>query len=143
MTEKNKMGPPEGNQNHHVHGAYSFRDNGETALELAGRSRFIELQETVSEKSGAIGILKEHVARCVLMTELVISYVADKRTQNVELDKIAVFKALPAFLNTSTRALKDLIALLPNDKDVLDEVKILEALKGKADDDTEDKQGED
>jgi hypothetical protein len=114
------------------HGVYAFRDRGEAALTDTGRSRLAVLQEQVGERSTAIELLKEFTAKSVLIAELAMGYVSTKRSEGVELDKLAVFRALPAFLNTAARTLKDLIALLPNDKDILDEEAILQSLKDKA-----------
>jgi hypothetical protein len=125
-----------------THGAYAFRDRGEAALTNTGCSRLAELQDQVNERSSAIELMKEFTAKSVLIAELALGYVSTKRKEGVELDKLAIFRALPAFLNSAARSLKDLIALLPDDKDVLDEEAILQSLKDKtANEETKDDQG--
>jgi len=129
MSEAELQQRCEAGQRSTEHGVYAFRDRGEAALTDTGRSRLAELQEQVSERSKAVELLKEFTAKSVLIAELAMGYVTTKKREGVELDKLAVFRALPAFLNTAARTLKDLIALLPNDKDVFDEAEILRSLK--------------
>lgn len=134
MSEAELQQRSDAGQKNIEHGVYAFRDRGQAALTDTGRSRLAELQEQVSERSKAVELLKEFTAKSVLIAELAMGYVSTKKREGVELDKIAVFRALPAFLNTAARTLKDLIALLPDDKDVIDEQAILQSLKSKAKD---------
>jgi len=115
------------------HGVFALRDRGEAALDEAGRGRFAELVEQVGTRSGVEELLKEHAAREILMFEIAMSYIASKKDEGVDLGNIAIYTRLPAFMNSVSRTLKDLITLLPDDKDVLDEVKILNSLKDKSD----------
>jgi len=115
------------------HGVFALRDRGEAALDEAGRSRYAELKGQVNTRSGALELLKEHAAREILMFEIAMSYIASKKDEGVDLGDIAIYTRLPAFMNTASRTIKDLIGLLPDDRDVIDEVKILNSLKDKPD----------
>jgi hypothetical protein len=118
----------------HTHGAYALRDRGKSALQGSATSRLEELEEAVHERKSAIELLKEHTAKSVLIAELALGYVSNKRAQGVELENLAVFRALPAFFNSATRALRDLIALLPDDKGVIDAKQVLDELRMSKDD---------
>jgi hypothetical protein len=102
------------------HGAYAFRDRGEQALEQPQRSRLEELKEQVQERDGVLQLLQERAANAVMVVEVITSHVAREVKLGVQLSDIPVLRALPAFMNTAQRALKDLIDLMPEDKDVMD-----------------------
>lgn len=119
------------------HGAYALRDRGPLALSEMEHTHYLELQEKVSDRSGTIELIKECAIRYVMMVELAMNYVADKTAKNIDLEDVKVFNKLPAFQNSALRALKVLAELQPDDKYVIDEVKILEELKKKAQDENE------
>ena len=103
-----------------THGAYAFRDRGEQALEQPQRSRLEELKEQVQERAGVLTLMQERAANAVMMAELVTSYIAREVKSGIPLSQINAVRVLPAFMNTANRALAQLYAMLPDDKDVLD-----------------------
>ena len=120
------------------HGAYSLERRGDAALDTTGRSRLEELKETVQEREGVLVLMKERAATAVMMVEMMTAYAAKKHREGVPLDRIPTLKSLPAFMNSAQRALKDLLAHMPDDKDVLDAQIVLDAVidgqeNGKAD----------
>src|SRR4030042_3187348 len=110
-----KRGAPEGNKNDLKHGAYSFRDQGEKALEPAGRSRLVELREIVQDKQGLLELMQEKAADAVMLFEIVQSYVASQYKAGRPLESIPVMDKLPAFANTMQRAMANLWAIMPDD----------------------------
>ena len=112
------------------HGAYAFRERGESALNPPQRSRLQELKDQVREREGVLDLLQERAASAVMMVELITSYVAEEHEAGKPLSRIKTLRCLPAFMNTAQRALKDLIGLMPEGDDTLDAVKVLEDLKG-------------
>jgi regulator of PEP synthase PpsR (kinase-PPPase family) len=109
-----REGAPDGNTNAVKHGAYSFRDHGEQALEPAGRSRLAELREIVQDKQGLLELIQEETASCVMLFEIVQSYVAQEVKKGVPLAEIPSLKTLPAFANTMQRSLANLWAIMPD-----------------------------
>ena len=116
------------------HGAHALDHRGETALDTSGRSRLEELKDTVQYRDGVLDLMKERAANAVMMVEMMTAYAAKRHRDGVPLDRIPVLKSLPAYMNSAQRALKDLLQYMPDDKDVLDAVEVLEAIKsGKKD----------
>jgi len=64
-----------------------------------------------------------------MMVEIVINHVAKEVQAGRSLSNIPALRSLPAFMNTAQRSLNDLMALMPDYKDVLDAAAVLEDLK--------------
>ena len=103
-----------------THGAYAFERRGEVALNKPGRSRLQELKDQVQNREGVLALMQERAANAVMMVELITSYVAKEHKEGKQLSRIGALGRLPAFMNTAQRALKDLLAVLPDDERVLD-----------------------
>jgi hypothetical protein len=110
------------------HGVYAFRDNGEDALEPTGRTRLAELREQVQSREGVVDLMQQKAADSVLLFELLQSHVAKEAKAGVPLDEIKALKSLPAFLNSMQRALTSLIALMPDTRNTVDTITVLESL---------------
>ena len=108
-------GGPIGNKKALKHGAYTFRDQGEKALEPSGRTRLAELREAVQDKQSLLGVMGEKAADAILTYELVLSYVSRQTQVGVPLGEIAILKALPAFHNSMQRAIAIVLANMPAD----------------------------
>lgn len=114
MTEKKHGAQPE-NTNAVRHGAYSFRDHGEAALDKPKRTRFVELQEQVKSRSGVLELMQEQAANTVLMCEIITSFIAKEHRAGIPLTEIPILNKLAAFQNSSQRSLRDLLAVMPKD----------------------------
>jgi hypothetical protein len=135
MSTKSIQQRREAGQKSTTHGAYAFRDRGEAALTETGRSRLAELAELVQSRSGVLGLLQERVVNCVMMCELIESYlIAEDNSEKTIIDNTAL-KVLPAYMNSANRSIQALMKELPGDKNILDEEAILRSLKDKAPDD--------
>jgi hypothetical protein len=129
---KEKMSQEELHQRqeaHRKHGAFAFRDRGEEALEKPQRSRLQELKDQVQDREGVLELMQERAANAVMMCELMTSHIAKEFKQGVKLTEISTIRSLPAFMNTAQRALKDLVSVMPDDRDTLDALNVLEAVK--------------
>ena len=102
------------------HGAYAFERRGEIALNQTGRSRLQELKDQVQDRQGVLALMQERAANSVMMVELITSYIAKEHKSGKPLSHIKPLGSLPAFMNTAQRALKDLLSVMPDDKQVLD-----------------------
>ena len=111
------------------HGAYAMAAHGEKAMDTNQRSRLEELKETVQDRPGVIALMQERAANAVMLVEVLTSYVAKEHKQGTPLDKIPSLRALPAFMNTAQRALRDLLSVIPEDEGALDAARVLEAVK--------------
>jgi hypothetical protein len=103
-----------------THGVFAFRDRGPSALEPEQRGKYVELQEQLSSRPGAIDALREQAIQTMLLAEIAQSYCVTEYKSGKSLDDIALLRALPAFWNSANRALKTYLDILPIDKDVLD-----------------------
>ena len=103
-----------------THGAYAFERRGEAALNQTGRSRLQELKDQVQDRQGVLGLMQDRAANAVMMVELLTSYIAKEHKAGKPLSRIGALGRLPAFMNTAQRALKDLLVVLPDDKQILD-----------------------
>jgi hypothetical protein len=112
-----------------THGAYAFRDRGEEALQPSNRTRLAELREVVQDRQGVLDLMQEKCADSVLLFEIVQSHIAREIKKGRSLDNIPSVKALPAFMNSMQRALKDLISLMPSNDGAIDVDKVLKAVK--------------
>ena len=116
------------------HGAYAFQARGEVALDQPQRSRLQELKDQVQNRDGVLELMQERAANSVMVTELVMSHVAREVKQGKPLAQITILRALPAFMNTAQRALKDLIREMPEGEGVSDVDTVLQAVRrGKED----------
>lgn len=116
------------------HGAYAFQARGEAALDQPQRSRLQELKEQVKDRDGVLELMQERAANSVMVTELVMSHVAREVKQGKALAQIKILRALPAFMNTAQRALKDLIREMPEGEGISDVDTVLQAVRrGKED----------
>ena len=111
------------------HGAYAFRARGEEALDKPQRSRLQELKDQVQVREGVLELMQERAANAVMICELITSQIAKELKQGVQLTEIPTMRSLPAFMNTAQRALKDLVSVMPDDRDTLDALNVLEAVK--------------
>ena len=73
--------------------------------------------------------MQERAATAIMMCELMTSHIAKELKQGVKLTEISTIRSLPAFMNTAQRALKDLVSVMPDDRDTLDALNVLEAVK--------------
>jgi len=111
------------------HGVRSFQVRGEEALDESGRSRLEELKEQVQDREGVIALMQERAANAVMVTELVMSFVAKELKAGKSLSSIPIFRSLPAYMNTAGRALKDLANEMPEKKGIADAEVVLNAVK--------------
>ena len=112
------------------HGAIAFKDSGEDALEPPQRSRLQELKEQVQDREGVLELMQDRAANAVLMCEIVTSYIAKEYKSGIPLTQIPIINRLAAFQNSAQRALKDLIAVMPDRGNVLDAREVLQTIKG-------------
>jgi len=110
----------ENNQAALKHGIYRFRDNGSKALDQPDRSRLQEIESQLQSREGVKSMLQERAANSVLLVELATSYIAEQHRAGIPLDEIAVFRALPGFMNSCHRQVKDLLDVIPDESKVLD-----------------------
>lgn len=120
-----------------VHGAYSYEKRGEAALDKPKRGRLGELKEQVQDRPGILDLIQENAIKAVMMVEIVTSYIANQKMAGVPLEEIGVLRTLPAFMNSAQRALRDLIQLMPDNKDAIDAASILEEVKRRKDENEE------
>ena len=117
------------------HGAVAFEARGEASLDKPQRSRLQELKDNVQSREGTIDLMRNNAANAMMITELVLSYVSQQNRRGVGLEDIPSLRSLPAYMNTAQRALRDLVNLMPDDKEVLDARDVLESMKhGQKDD---------
>lgn len=95
------------------HGAYSFEQNGEKALDTGGRTRLAELREAVQDRGSLVDILGEKCADQILLFELIQSYVAQRVKAGTPLEEIPALKYLPQFANSMQRAIALMLANMP------------------------------
>ena len=115
------------------HGVYSKKITPEKASQLA------ELEDQLSTRPGVVAIQNEQAAKAVQMLNVAISYAVAQHQEGKPLDRIPVFKMLPAFMNSAQRALKQLHEMLPDESQMLDEgVLLMELRREDADEDEED-----
>jgi hypothetical protein len=98
-----------------THGLYAVRDRGEAAMTNPQRSRLQEIKEQLESAEGIRQMMQERTANAILLVELATSYVADEHKAGIPLDEIKVLKALPAFMNTAHRQIRDLLDVMPAD----------------------------
>lgn len=118
------------------HGAYAFRDHGDQALDVTGRSRMAELSEIVQTKPGVLSLLQERAVRAVMLCEILEAFVIEQQQSGKSLETILVLGKLPAFQNSAQRYIQSLLHELHDDSNVLDAGKVLEAIKNGANDET-------
>ena len=83
-------------------------------------SRLVELQEQLSTRPGLLEVQKDQAAKAVELTNVLMSWVIQQHKSGKALDEIPALNRLPAYMNSSNRALKQLYEMLPDSKDVLD-----------------------
>ncbi len=98
-----------------LHGVYAFRDRGPSALQAEERGTYAALQDQLSTRPGAIEALQEQATQTMLLAEIAQSYCVRQHRAGVDLDKIALFRSLPAFWNSANRALKTYLDVIPDD----------------------------
>lgn len=121
------------------HGMYGFQQRGETALDIHGRSRLLELREQVQDRSGVLDLISENAVKAVMLVELLTSYIYDQKMAGSRLDEIPALRILPGFMNSAQRSLRDLVTLLPSNEDVIDAGKILDEIRKRKDDNSKGK----
>ena len=105
------------------HGAYSTKMTPERAHQLA------ELEDALATRPGVVAIQNEQTAKAVAVLNVAMSYAIQQHKDGKPLERIPIFKMLPAFMNSAQRALKQLHEMLPDDRDILDASNVLEAVK--------------
>ena len=105
------------------HGVYSKTMTPERASQLA------LLEDDLSTRPGVVAIQNEQTAKAVQVLNVAMSYAIQQHQSGKPLDKIPIFKMLPAFMNSAQRALKQLHEMLPDDRDILDASNVLDAVK--------------
>ena len=95
------------------HGVYSVRDRGQEAMTTPQRSRLQEIKEQLETRQGVKDMMQERTSHAVLLVELASAYVAGLHRAGVPLDEIPLLKALPAFMNTAHRQIRDLLDVMP------------------------------
>jgi len=109
------------------HGAYAFQGRGEQALEPSKRSRFVELQEQITDKGGVIGLMQDRAIKAVMVCELIESYIGEEVEKGAKAPDIPALKSLPAFWNSAQRALSSLLSVMDDTDKPLD---ITDLMKG-------------
>jgi hypothetical protein len=117
------------------HGAYALKDRGEVSLKPAARGRVGELEEMEKERAGVLELMQDTASKAVLMVELLTGWIANQKNMGVPFDEIPALKVLPAFMNTATRALKDLLSEMHDEEGVIDAERILDEIKLRINDD--------
>ena len=105
------------------HGVYSKTMTPEKARTMAN------LQDQMSTRPGVLAVQNEQTAKAVQIADAAMAYVIKNYQSGVPLDRIPLVKALPAFMNTAQRALRQLHDMLPDDRDILDATSVLDAVK--------------
>ena len=105
------------------HGAYSTKMTPEKAGQLA------ELEDALSTRPGVVAIQNEQTAKAVAVLNVAMSYAIQQHKDGKPLERIPIFKVLPAFMNSAQRALRQLHDMLPDDRDILDATSVLDAVK--------------
>ena len=106
-----------------THGAYSKTMTPERATQLA------ELEDALSTRPGLVAIQNEQTAKAVAVLNVAMSYAIQQHKDGKPLERIPIFKVLPAFMNSAQRALRQLHDMLPDDRDILDATSVLDAVK--------------
>jgi len=101
-------GGPEGNQKRLEHGVYSYERTGE--LPEARRtpallSRVDEIRHNVATADGIEREQEKLAEKALVALDLALSWVKKRRDDGDSLDKINVFRMIPALLNSAGRAL--------------------------------------
>ena len=101
-------GGPPGHEKAVTHGAYAYREHGE--LPEARRtpalvSRVDEIRENVTTRQGLEREQQKVTERALVSLDLALSWVKTQRDEGLPLDKISIFRMLPALLNSAGRAL--------------------------------------
>jgi hypothetical protein len=117
-----------------VHGAYSFRDNGETTLEPEKRSRMVEIADLTRERPGLVELMQERVIKSVMICEILEAHIQEEAARGKALTEIPALRQLPAFWNSAQRALSSLYSVTPDNTERLGlAATIIQAVeKGKA-----------
>lgn len=97
------------------HGVYAFRARGEEALTEQGRSRLLELRDTVQTRPGVVELLKDQTVNMVLLSELVTEYVSEQARDGRPLEEIKLLNRLPHFMTGALQSIKALLAELPDE----------------------------
>ena len=73
----------------------------------------------------------------VMLCDVITSYVAKEKSLGVPLGEITILRSLPGFMNSAQRALKDLVALMPDNQNILDAEAVLKAtIDGRTDEES-------
>ena len=105
------------------HGVYSKTMTPEKARTIA------TLQDQMSTRPGVLAVQNEQTAKAVQVADAAMAYVIKNYQSGTPLDRIPLVKALPAFMNTAQRALRQLHDMLPDDRDILDATSVLDAVR--------------
>ena len=101
-------GGPEGNDKAATHGMYSYQEHGElpeARKTPALVSRVDEIHENVATRAGLEREQQKVTERALVSLDLALSWVKTQRDSGQPLDKISIFRMLPALLNSAGRAL--------------------------------------
>jgi hypothetical protein len=105
------------------HGVYSKTMTPEKARTIA------LLQDRMSTRPGVLSVQNELTAKAVQIADAAMAYVVKRYQSGVPLDQIPLVKALPAFMNSAQRALRQLHDMLPDELGVLNEDAILKEIR--------------
>jgi len=105
------------------HGVYSKTMTPDKARTIA------ILQDQMSTRPGVLAVQNEQTAKAVQIADAAMAYVIKNYQSGTPLDRIPLVKALPAFMNTAQRALRQLHDMLPDDRDILDATSVLDAVR--------------
>jgi hypothetical protein len=96
------------------HRAQAIMRRGKDALSLAQAAQLSEVSKQLQDRPGVEAAIRQQAALSLVLVNIVATYVETTAADGVPVDEIPVLRALPAFINTSSRLLKQLRAMLPN-----------------------------
>jgi hypothetical protein len=111
-----EQGGQPNNLNARRHGAYSFRDRGEQALEPERRSRLAELSDQVKGRAGLVELMQDRAIRAVMICELLEGHVSEEARAGRKAHEIPALRQLPAFWNSAQRAITSLLSIMPENE---------------------------
>lgn len=136
MDEKSERELEQRRQAARKHGIYAIQQRGEDAMIPPQRGRFAELREQLSDRDGVITAMIDQAAKMLVMVEAAQSYVANQAKAGKPLEDITLLTRLPAFWNSTNRALLAVLGNLPGDD--TRRLDITDLLKGGGSDDQDD-----
>lgn len=105
---------------HEVHGAYSYKEQGEAALDAPRRSMLADLKEQVRTRPELLEVLRDQVVDSIMVTRILKSHVVEQVQRGVPIENVPAMKALASYQNTALRGIALLLTELPKDDGVID-----------------------